>query len=319
VSNPSIQFSTAWFGRESAPWWIAAGAATAYQWMRGLRDRAHLPLRVTIAALAVSLAIMVDGGLSEYWKMLCLLGVAGALQIASLRTQSNLLSNLAALQVLGIALHSLNISISRSGAGVVMLGLLTFSALLMLSHRPHFAAPAVEGAAPEPGMVRRALLVVLGSLLKVPFVAMIFFWARTFFTWLRYMKSPGEPLGTNDFLYAAAHLYGAMLLSTQVELHLLAHGYARDYVSLVLAYLFSVWGLVLVLQGLRTGQIYQRVLGLAFILVLSILSTFSRSPMDFNLGGTLFGIGLVTALACWLILRAVGEAPAAPGGDSVER
>jgi len=302
----SLDFSTTIFGGGDAPWWISALAVSLYEAFRVRKDSASFPMRLIWVAFSVGLAVTQDSQMMMHFKLLTLLAIAGILQLGSIKAASKALSNVAVLTVVGVAVSSLMFGTNRYGANVLAVGVLTFSALLLLHARPALpVTPAPPGVAPEQtSFLKRVFLVALGTLLRLPFIAWIFFWIKTSFTWLKYFKSPDESFGVNDLLLAGAHIYGVVLVTRQLEFYLADAGASDDATAVASNVVCALWGLAVTVRGVRRREIYQRMLGISIILVPTTMNLLAATGKDDGVfGWLLLCAGIATWVASWLVLR----------------
>src|SRR5215831_18341754 len=105
---------------------------------------------------------------------------------------------------------------------VLVLALLTTVGVLLIARKPPFppAIPWWHGFLQKKHLdwTRNMLLILAGALLRIPFAGFVFDIFRTAFMWLHYFKGDGGQFGLTDIFYACANMYGALILTYQLQL-----------------------------------------------------------------------------------------------------
>jgi transposase len=251
--------------------WTWAAAVGAYEAFQSWREKLIYPTRIAVAAIALTIALWAsDKPLPASLPIGGSLLIAALMNLAALRLGSSLLSNLSALLLIPGATKIYNLGDGSLSATVIVLGFLTTACALLIARRPALPPlrPWWHGFVRKNHLdwSRNLILMVCGTILKFPLAAFVFNIFRSCFLWLRYFKGKSGQFGLSDIVYAAAHAYGALIWSRQLQL-LAASRNASLNTQLTLATsVWVLWGLALFSSGIRYRTVYQRFVGLAFMI-----------------------------------------------------
>jgi len=251
--------------------WTWAIAVALYQGLQCWREKLAYPTRIGVAAMALTLALWTTDGLPSAIPLAGGLLMAGLTNVAALLVGSSLLSTIGLLLLIPGAVNLYELGTESASATVVILGLLTSVGVALIAARPTFAAPGPwwKGFLREKDVewTRSFVLMAFGTVLKFPLAAFVFNIFRSCFMWLRYFKGEENRFGLNDLLYAAAHAYGALILSRQAQLATAASAGSVNVQLTVATSVWLLWGLVVFCLGAFHRSIYQRFVGLTLMLV----------------------------------------------------
>lgn len=308
------------FGADAKIWWSWASASTLIHGCFMAAKRSIDAVRVTWVAVTVAIAIQLEDSLSWPAKALAILGAAGALQIIAVMNQRRFASIVAIIiaastSILIIPRTDDSVSIHVVVTAMSLVGFLLLSASTWPSPEPivwwqGFLRPDhVE-------IVRRFSLGALGQLLRVPLFQTLFAWTRTAFIWLKYFRGDGKLLSLPNVLLTLAHTLGAGTISNQVTLLLLLVSKYNGLELLPMAFVWGLWGLGLLVIGLRREQVYYRLLGSMFLLYPWIVEIFIvRTGNELLLAL----LSIETGMGLWLAGATIRDAATAEGTDAARR
>jgi hypothetical protein len=282
--------------------WLAAGIITVYETLMARKDRdpTSVSARFFWGAVSVSVAAIATPNLEDNFKLMILLGVAALVHRASTRMRNKALSRVTVFAVVGVALTSfVELGSRNHGAAILVVGAASFFALLILSRRP--ALPDAGPRAAQSKLIlflKRIFFIVVGGLLRLPFVAWIFFWAKTGFTWLRYFKSSSQPIGFNDILFAVAHAYGLAFVTRQFHFFFADVGLDAGMEAVASTVLAALWGAVLTFRGVIRREIYERMVGSLLLLVPTTNNLYAMRDAN---GEAFAWLVLSSGVAVWLV------------------
>jgi hypothetical protein len=265
--------------------WTWAIAVTVYEGIQCWREKLVYPTRIGVAAISPTIALWtISKPIPASIPIGGALLIAGLTNLATLRLGSSLLSNIGFVLLIPGTVKIYQLGDRSLSATVLVLGSLTTVAALLIARRPPVAAsrPWWHGFIKENhfAWVKKVLLTVAGSLLRLPFAAVVFNIFRSCFLWLRYFKGQGNHFGLTDIFYILAHSYGAMILSRQAQLLAAVRNASIDRQLMSATTVWVLWGLAIFSIGIRKRTIYQRFVGLLFMVVPCVLYFPSLNESD---------------------------------------
>ena len=282
--------------------WTWALTILVYQAVQSARERLSDPTRVAATAIPLTIALwMTDAPLPAAVQVGGALFIAALVNIAALHFRNTLLSTIGFLLLIPGAVKLFTLGDSTLSATVVVLGLATTLNVLLIARRPAFPAltPWWQGFIKKDHLdwSKGVLLMIGGTLLKIPLATFVFKIFHSTFLWLRYFKGKGQPFGVSDILYVAAHFYGVIVMSRQLQLWLaLRNTSANTQLSLTTA-VWVLWGLAVFASGGRHHTIYQRFVGIAFVLAPAALYYPAIEDGD----APLALVSMVIGAALWIV------------------
>jgi len=282
--------------------WTWAAAVTAYEAIQSWREKLTYPTRIAVAAIVLTIALWsTEKPLPAFLSIGSSLLIAALMNLASLRLLSSLLSNLSVPLLLPGAWKIYKLGDGSLSASVIVLGFLTTAAGLLIARRPPLPAPRPWWH----GFIRKnhldwsknLILIVCGTILKFPLAAFAFNIFRSCFLWLRYFKGKSGQFGLSDIFYAVAHSYGALIWSRQLQLLAAARNASLNTQLTLATAVWVLWGLALFSSGIRHRTVYQRFVGLAFMITPWVL--YYPSINKENVAAAL--VSMVVGGAFWVV------------------
>jgi hypothetical protein len=206
-----------------------------------------------------------------YSQALFTLASAALLQLIAIRLSSKFASNVAFVLALLPSFLSMWESFHLFSLELVLVGLVTIASLVLFSGRPEFFTSAswwVGFIRPEHyDLAKRGTLVSMGSLLRVPLLALIFAWIKNSYLWMRYFKGGGRSLNSNDLMFTAANVYGALFIANQMTGYLQFIHASLLVQKLCFAAMWALWGLGLMCLGIWRQVLFPRFIGIVFMII----------------------------------------------------
>lgn len=290
--------------------WLWAVAASAYQALQLRRENMIYPTRIAWIAIAFLCAVWQPFGawtgeaasLPGVLQIAISLALVSMLQLAAMRARSGFLSAVAVILMLPPAMQSLSGVVYESKIYGLAAGVFVAVALFLLSRRERYQSglPWWRGFIRDDHVewFKRVLLVFAGAIMRVPLLSALSSWFRAGWNWLKYFKGEQQPFGFNDAIFVAANLYSVLFLERYLRLFDFA---GLEYILLA-ALVWALWGLWLLLWGVRRQTVYYRLLGICFMLG-PVLRQEIRSGVDPQL--SFAAVGVITGLAFWITGMAV--------------
>jgi len=252
--------------------WTWAAAVTIYEALQCWREKVRYPTRIGVAALTLTIALWATNRpLPVSVPIACTLLIAALTNLAALRMGSSLLSNLGFVLMIPGAVKLYQLGSEIASVTVVVFALLTTVGTLLIARRPPLtsARPWWNGFMREKDLDwgKNMCLMAVGTVLKIPLVTFVFSVFRGCFLWFRYFKGEEKSFGLTDLLYAAAHGFGALILSRQAQLLVASRGRSTNVQLALATAVWVIWGLTVFLWGIRKESIYQRLVGIALMTV----------------------------------------------------
>jgi len=252
--------------------WTWAAVVTAYEAIQCWREKLTYPTRIAVVAIAITIALWAtEKPVPASLPIGGSLVIAALMNVAALRLQSSLLSNLSVLLLLPGAVKIYNLGDGSLSATVIVLGFLTSAGALLIARRPPLPPPRPWWH----GFIRQnhlewsknLILMVCGTILKFPLATFVFNIFRSCFLWLRYFKGKSGQFGLTDIFYTLAHAYGALIWSRQLQLLAASRNASFNTQVTLATSVWVLWGLALFFSGIRQGTVYQRFVGPAFMIM----------------------------------------------------
>jgi len=283
--------------------WVWAGSVSLYQIFELFRERSPRPSRLAWIAVSLSLAAWASD-VFENWhhQVIMILLIASVLHLAALWIKNKFISDtsviISVLCIIPVVRHCTK----GLSPALVIVGLVCATQLLLLSQRGKMTAlfPWWTGFVVGRHLqwAKKIVLIVFGTLSRIPFLSLIFSWLRTAFLWLRYFKGDEDKFGSNDVLFVTGHGLAVYVLTVQISI-LLGHLDVSILVHRIWpTVIWAFWGTGITLNGIRSGSYFRRLVGICFIISPILFEILKWHEEDRVLYAWL---AVVVGLSFWLI------------------
>jgi hypothetical protein len=297
----------------ASAWWVWASGIALYELVQAWRERFARPTRAGWVAISIVLCLATQFQWAQadwYIPALGTLAVATGLHLLAKRLQTRFLSNLALALGVGAAAEILSESKPHFEPSVIVSGVLAYTLLMTIAFTP-VARPTIpwfQGVLQQSRVdwIRRAALVLLAQLLRLPILGAVFHWIRLIFRWLKYVISGEKEVSFSTVIFAAAQAFAALTIGNQVMT--LMHPAPTPAQELpVYAAVWIPWGVCIALRGRARHSLVYPILGIIFVAVpVAVQFTSAHSNDD----GTRALVLAMIGLGVWVIGAVAGVAPA---------